>query len=280
MKIALLQDFFAHEIIGGAEKNDSVLFNYLHASGYEIDCVHTYKVDDLLQKYDFFIVSNFIRLSDSAKEYMKEKKNYLIYEHDHKYLNNRNPGSFVDFKAPPTAIINKEFYNCAKKVFVLSKVCKETIEKNLNIDNVHNIACSLWSTETLDFIEKINKSSPKKTSEYAILDSKNFVKGTAPALAFCQKNEIVPTRIASPNYKEFITQLSECDKFIFFPQVLETYSRVCAEAKMLNCKVLTTPKLIGFFSEDYSKLSGAELNYKIRNNIKQALQKFEQVIFE
>ena len=49
---------------------------------------------------------------------------------------------------------------------------------------------------------------------------------------------------------------------------------------MLNCKVLTTPKLIGFFSEDYSKLSGAELNYKIRNNIKQALQKFEQVIFE
>ena len=29
MKVALLQDFFEHEIIGGAEKNDSVLLDYL-----------------------------------------------------------------------------------------------------------------------------------------------------------------------------------------------------------------------------------------------------------
>ena len=29
MKVALLQDFFENEIVGGAEKNDSVLLNYL-----------------------------------------------------------------------------------------------------------------------------------------------------------------------------------------------------------------------------------------------------------
>ena len=74
--------------------------------------------------------------------------------------------------------------------------------------------------------------------------------------------------------------MSLCEKFIFFPQVLETFSRVCAEAKMLNCKVLTTPKLVGFFSEDYCTLSGDDLNDKITENINKALLKFKEVIVE
>jgi hypothetical protein len=86
--------------------------------------------------------------------------------------------------------------------------------------------------------------------------------------------------VSSPDYVEFITRLSLCEKFIFFPQVLETFSRVCAEAKMLNCKVLTTPKLVGFFSEDYSHLAGDELNDKISENIDAALLRFKEVMFE
>ena len=85
--------------------------------------------------------------------------------------------------------------------------------------------------------------------------------------------------IQSADYIEFITKLSLCEKFIFFPQVLETFSRVCAEAKMLNCKVITTPKLVGFFSEDFSSLSGDELTDRISSNVQLALQKFEEVVF-
>jgi len=280
MKVALLQDFFENEIIGGAEKNDSVLLNYLSSQKkVKASGVHTYKVESVLDDYDFFVVSNFIRLPDTAKQYLMDKKNYIIYEHDHKYVANRNPGAFKNFIAPKNMIINRDFYDQAKKVFVLSKVCKEVIENNLQINNVHSIGCSLWSKDHLELIKQISHTSGK-SNEYGILDSGNQVKGTLKAMEFCKNNDIVPTMVSSPDYVEFITRLSLCEKFIFFPQVLETFSRVCAEAKMLNCKVLTTPKLVGFFSEDYSHLSGDELNDKISENIDAALLRFKEVMFE
>ena len=99
-------------------------------------------------------------------------------------------------------------------------------------------------------------------------------------MSFCKQNDIQPLLIKSPIYTEFIQQLVLCENFIFFPQVLETFSRVCVEAKMLDCNVLTTPKLIGFFSEDYSSLRGEELQEKVTAQIKNALTNFEEVIFE
>tara|TARA_R110000787_G_scaffold268258_2_gene374715 strand:- start:825 stop:1670 length:846 start_codon:yes stop_codon:yes gene_type:complete len=279
LKVALLQDFFEYEIIGGAEKNDSVLLNYLLSKNRSVDCIHTYKVKEVIDEYDFFVISNFVRLPEEVKQRLVEKGNYIIYEHDHKYVANRNPGAFKDFTAPQNMIINREFYNSAKKVFVLSKICKEVIENNLQINNVHNISCSLWSEEDLGIIKEINKTTGKST-EYAVLQSGNIIKGTKQAMDYCTANNIVPSLIHSTDYVEFLTKLSLSEKFIFFPQVLETFSRVCVEAKMLNCKVITTPKLIGFFSEDFSSLYGDELNDKILNNIDTALQKFEEVIFE
>ena len=278
-KVALLQDFFENEIIGGAEKNDSVLLRYLIDNNIKAEGVHTYNVENMVESYDIYIVSNFVRLPEIVKNYLIQKGNYIIYEHDHKYVANRNPGAFKDFIAPKNMIVNRDFYESAKKVFVLSNVCKHVMERNLNIDNVHSIGCSLWSKKDLQTIRTINKTA-NKIHEYGVLDSTNLIKGTSQADLFCHKNGITPFRINSPEYAQFITMMSLCEKFIFFPQVLETFSRVCAEAKMLNCKILTTPKLVGFFSEDYCTLSGDDLNNKITENINKALLKFKEVIVE
>ena len=277
MKVALLQDLFDHEIVGGAEKNDSVLLSYLN-NNHNVEPVHTYKIKDRIDDYDFFIVSNFIMLPDEAKQYLINKKNYIIYEHDHKYVSNRNPGVFPNFNIPTRNIINKEFYVNAKKVFVLSEVCKKVIEQNLQIDNVISIGCSLWSNKCLEIIKSARENSTKH-HEYGILNSGNSIKGTAPAMNFCKSKDINPALIGSPVYGDFIGQLAMCENFIFFPQVLETFSRVCVEAKMVNCNVLTTPKLVGFFSEDYSSLKGEELQIKITSQINNALKTFEEVIF-
>ena len=69
--------------------------------------------------------------------------------------------------------------------------------------------------------------------------------------------------------------MSECENLIFFPQVLETFSRLAAEAKMLNCNLITTPKMLGFASEEYSSLKGIELVNKIRDQKNKALAVFE-----
>jgi len=246
-------------------------------SKFEVDKVHTYNLDSLIDKYDFFVVSNFIRLSPACKETLIRKGNYIIYEHDHKYVTSRNPAAYVNFKAPENQIINKVFYQNASQVFVLSSICKKVIEDNLGLTNVHNIACSLWSKENLKLI-RILSAETRKKYDYGILDSANGIKGTAKALDYCKVKNIVPRPIKSPSYPDFLNQMAECERFLFFPQVLETFSRVCAEAKMLNCDVMTNSKMIGFFSEEYSSLKGPVLIDKITENVDRALVAFEEAI--
>ena len=279
MRACFVSDLFEIQIIGGAEKNDAVLINYLQKQGVDL----TIKKSDLIDpatvnNYDFFIISNFILLSEDVKQFLIKNKKYIIYEHDHKYVVNRNPATFVNYEIPKDKLVNIDFYKNAQNVIVLSKICKEIIEKNLELKKAHSIGCSLWSDEQFDLIKTHNTT--EKENEYGILDSANPIKGTREALAYCQSKNIKPVMINSPDYNEFLQKLSTCKNFIFCPQVIETYSRVCAEAKMLGCNVLTMPKMCGFFSEEYSKLSGDELIEEMRERKNKALDYFMQLVKE
>ena len=81
-------------------------------------------------------------------------------------------------------------------------------------------------------------------------------------------------------HHNFLTQMAECENFIFLPTVLETFSRICAEAKMLNLDVITNRKMIGFFSEDYSHLKGLPLIKKIQEQNDKALKYFVKIVRE
>ena len=65
---------------------------------------------------------------------------------------------------------------------------------------------------------------------------------------------------------------------VFFPKVLETFSRISIEAKMLNCKLVTKPKLLGAASEEIFNLSGKQLIEEIRKRKNNALELFENLI--
>ena len=154
MKIVFISDFFKSDLVGGAELNDSVLIGFLQKY-HEVQLVHSknLKPEDVVNN-EYFIVSNFANVPINLIKLLETKK-YIIYEHDHKYVSNRNPSQFVNFTIPKHLIINKRFYQNAHKVFVLSKICKKVIEDNLEINNVINIGTSLWSEKDLSFIESI-----------------------------------------------------------------------------------------------------------------------------
>tara|TARA_R110002020_G_scaffold130148_1_gene291290 strand:- start:35744 stop:36586 length:843 start_codon:yes stop_codon:yes gene_type:complete len=278
MKVCFVSDLFEHQIVGGAEKNDAILIQYLKNAfpqGLKIHDSRSVTLDHI-QEYDFFIISNFIMLPEEIKQALTHTQKYIIYEHDHKYVSNRNPATFIDYKVPPEHLVNVDFYRNAKEIIVLSKICKDVLQQNLQIENVHSIGCSLWSDSQLDLIK--NYATTLKEHEYGVLNSTNPVKGTRQALEYCKSKSIEPELINSPEYEEFLQKLAQCTNFIFFPQVLETYSRVCVEAKMLECNVLTMPKLCGFFSEECSKMRGVELIEEMRSRKNKALEHFKEVV--
>lgn len=275
-KILFVADFWKHQLSGGAENNDNNLLIDL-SKYYQITTCNTHSLTQKnVDESEFVIVSNFVFLSDKMKQYIQDSKPYIIYEHDHKYLLNKDPSQYPNYIIPEDQKINQVFYIKANKVFVLSKICKEILEKNIPGVNVYNIGCSIWSEETFNFIETLLNT--EKKNDLCILKSKNPVKNYTKSLSYCKERNIVPHELSSPDYRTFLADMASCKRFLFIPGVLETFSRVCAEAKMLNLNVLTTPKKLGFASEEIFALSGTELIQELRRRSKDALLAFRKEI--
>jgi hypothetical protein len=276
-EIVFVSDFFLNECLGGAEKCNDALIGYL-SEHHSIEKVKSANIttEFLSKRKDkFFIVANFFLLPPEARKYLSNNIEYIIYEHDHKYLSTNNPLLYKNFLAPENHIINKEFYKSAKNVICQSKLHASVIHRNLMLDNIINAGANFWSREDLNFLESCIDT--KKVVEYACMDTPNRNKGTHKALDFCNKNNFKLTPIPPMSYTNFIKRLASVQKFIFFPQWIESYSRVAIEARILGCKLLTN-KLLGVASEEYFKLTGRDLLQKIKENNLTLLTKINRLI--
>ena len=282
-KVVFISDFFAHQISGGAEIYDQILMTELESRGVKVckfnSAEFTKKHFTLYEKMDFvFLVSNFIQLREDVKKVMQVySSKYCILEHDHKYLSNRNPADFKDFKAPNQMIINRDFYKSAKCVFCQSTKHAEVLAMNLNIDNVENLSCSLWSKEQINLIR--SKICTKNNSAMIINDS-NTIKGTKESISLCQKKGIDFNLIAKLPYESYLGQLAIHEKFVFLPKTLESFCRVILEARMLGCKLITN-NLNGCTYEPWFKgLKGQELIDYVDSQRDIVVAKIQSKLFE
>ena len=262
MKFALIADvFFEDNFFGGGEINNFELTKLLEKFDkcHDVSRIRCNEIDQYERSFLLkrkLIVSNFITLNDKDKEFITNECDYIIYEHDHKYLKNRDPSPFKNFKAPPEQIINKKFYQNAKKVFCQSKIHAEVVRKNLKLDNIVNLSGNLWSEDSLNLLEKY--STVEKTKKASIMMSSNPVKNSMFSIDYCNAKNIPYELIPLMEPKDFLSSLSKNECLVFFPTVLETLSRIVLEARMMNCKIITND-LVGAASEDWFNLKGSEL---------------------
>ena len=188
-------------------------------------------------------------------------KNYVIYEHDHKYIKNRNPGVFKDFLAPKEAVVNSEFYKKAKTVFCQSQFHLDIVKKNLSLDNLISLGGNLWSEISLDFMAKCAKIPKAET--YAVMDSPIEHKNTREAVMYCQHKKLDYELVKSDRYTEFLKLMGSHKTFVFFPKTPETLSRVVVEARMMGMGVIVN-KMIGATREPWYQQKGLELIETIR----------------
>ena len=262
---------------GGAEIYDQVLIQELEKIGCDVDFHALYKNRNesflsLLKEKNNFIISNFTLLSDIEKNILKNK-NYVIIEHDHKYISTRDPSNFKNYEVPENCIINKDFYEAALKVYCQSSVHSSVIRKNLRISNIEHLPCSLWSDEQIEILEK--NIDNEKEEKVAILDSTNHIKNTKKAIQYCEKNN-KEYSLVSGKYEKFIELLSKNEEYLFLPKVLESFSRVCVEARIVGCRVMTN-KLSSCIHEDwYRDKKGRELLSYIKNIRKEIVDEIKK----
>ena len=256
MKIVFIADFFANQVNGGGELNNSVLVDLLRLEGHEVSCINSHLVSEFnILSSDAIVVSNFINLSEQNKQTLQRKK-YVIYEHDHKYLRNRNPAMYKNFKAPSEAIVNYEFYKKAKAVFCQSKFHSDIVKKNLEMDNIVSVGGNLWAEDTLNSLRLLSKN--KKSDRCSVMHSDIPHKGTDHAKLYCEKNNLEYDLIMPCGHGEFLKKLGANNTLVFFPKTPETLSRITVEARMMNLKVVTN-SLVGATSEPWFPKKGESL---------------------
>jgi|TARA_R100000084_G_scaffold107969_2_gene69417 hypothetical protein len=259
MKICFIADFFADEVNGGGELSNEELINILSTKHDVSKIKSIHFLPEHVEDDVNYVVCNFIGLREDSKSLLK---NYIIYEHDHKYLDNRNPAVYNNFIAPKENIVNYDFYKNAKSVICQSTMHKEIVEKNLKLDNIISIGGNLWSEDVLDLLENYSKNP--KSKKYSIMNSHIDHKNTIDAVRFCKYKKYDYELIDPCPYDEFLLRLGQNEGFVFFPKTPETLSRIIVESRMMDMKVITN-KLPGAVREPWFEKRGVELIDIMRN---------------
>mgnify|MGYP001419737104 CR=1 FL=1 len=256
--IAFVADYFADEIPGGGEVNNDELIKLLSAD-HTVLKVKSRNLDPAAIEngiVDFYILSNFLELSYQSYTYLIEHANYIIYEHDHKYVRSRNPAQYEDYKVPESEMVNQKFYQRAKAVLCQSAFHADIVRKNLGLDTIKSLGGNLWSAESLELMS--NLASQEKIEMCAIMQTDNWHKNTIGAVRYCKAKELAHALIPPCDYHDFLSRLATYKRLVFFPQTPETLSRIVVEARMMGMAVVTNQN-VGATKEPWFHLKGEEL---------------------
>ena len=267
-KIIFISDYFVDQHLGGAEINDNTLIELLKKENLFHSKINSNQVTEefIVSNLDkLFVISNFALLNMQLAPYFALGE-YVFYEHDYKFLANRNPIIYPNFIAPEEKIINYNFYSNAKAIICLSKMHREIFEKNLDLDNCKNINCSLFDDKKINFLLSLNKK--EKTRDYAIMKTNNPTKKMLSCISWCKDRKLNYDLISHPDNDEFLKIMSNYKNLVFITGHPEPTPRIAVEAKLMGVKIIANKKLIGVANEywwSYTPEKIAEELVVIRN---------------
>lgn len=252
--IIYISDFFIDNVLGGAELSDDVVINFLTKEGHNIKTVQSRIFDPTIHKADTFIISNFIFLSPENKNwFVNSDANYIIIERDQKYVDSRNTVMYPGFIAPPSRVVNKEFYSSANKVFCLTKHSAQILLSHIDLKNVESLGCTQFSQEQFDHIR--NSYNKNKNGKWCIIPGKRSNK----AIQLCETQKIDFDYLKNYQWKDLIKTMADYEGLVFFSHAVETCCRLVIEARMLGLKLKTDNRVGCTYEDWFGKYKGIEL---------------------
>ena len=115
---------------------------------------------------------------------------------------------------------------------------------------------------TQDYLVSLRKDTKIIVSNFIQLSeaSKNYIINNFDYIIYehDHKNNIPYELISDKTYYNFLKKMAKNQKLIFLPTIPETFSRICIEAKMMGCSVITNG-MVGAKYEEWYHLKGQEL---------------------
>ncbi len=274
-KYVAVADLFSNQYVGGAElTTDAILSNRLNET-IKINS-HQITKDFISENSDkIWIIFNFSRLEDDSKVQIIKNVKYSIVEYDYKFCNYRSIEKHLEVTGNKcdcledgmSGKIKKLFYGYAEKIWFMSENQRQTfLEKVPTIkEEKTEVLSSVFLDGDLRFIESI--SGNEKDSNYLILNSNSWIKGTKSCVEYAQRNSLDFELISGLPYHELMIKLSTSKGLIFKPLGGDTCPRIVIEAKLLGCDLILNDN-VQHKDEEWFKSIDSCLEYlKNRTNV-------------
>lgn len=294
MMVMFVSDFYHGDwseemqktVVGGAEAHDRVLISALEKRFK----VHKYRskevtVKDVQVHSDkVWFLTNFGLLDPLVKQaFIDNGVKYFIYEHDHKYVMGRNPIVFPNFIAPEQYVDNKAFLLNANRVYVNTALSRDLMLKNLRVwpdaIKIYNVQGNFFSDDTFARVQALLSTPMLRKPRAFIIKTDEAAKSHSPAIEFAEQHQLDYDLIEKCEHTKLLEHLRSYHQLIYFTSCVDTFCRLIAEAMMLECRVITNPHQMGFYSEkNLKKLKGMDLVNYLRNRRDEVLRDMIQEI--
>jgi hypothetical protein len=247
-KIYIVSDFFADEVIGGAELSTSSLLTYCKEEYIEVKSRQV--TLDMLSnnRESVWIFTNFSQINPEVIPYIIEYlTNYHIIEYDYKFCRFRlpqHPGHKGECDCESTNIGQMifHFYKGAKTLNWMSYDQMYYYHKKFpELENSNNfVLSSIFSQEDLETIKELIlvSQNEKKNNEILLLGSSSWVKGFDQSREYCEERNIATRVVWNTPYKDTLKLLATHRGIVYLPNGFDTCPRWVIEAKLLGCKII------------------------------------------
>lgn len=245
-EIIFVSDFFADDLIGGAELTSEAL---IEKSPFKIFKLHSKNVNiELLQSglNKFWIFGNYTHIDPKLLPVISSNLKYSILEYDYKFCIFRSPekhanetGACNCHESQHGKII-LSFMKASKVLWWMSKKQMDTyLERFSALVNHKNIVLSsVFSNSFFEKIELLNNENKITREFWGILGSSSWVKGTDAAIQHCIKNNLKYAILQNLSYDDMLRSLSGLRGLVFLPAGADTCPRIVIEAKSLGCELI------------------------------------------
>lgn len=241
-----VSDFFANQLIGGAELTLDVLVQSCKGSKTELNSQSVSKASIDYNSEATWIFGNIANLNKEVLKYVIESGiKYHFIEFDYKFCEYRNPVLYefledekCDYVNTDMGSLYTDFINNSIMTHFMSEGQLQVFLDSLpNIDNSKtHVLSSLFSDSFFEKIENLN-STEKEKEKWLVLGSRSWVKGAKESETWCKNNNLDYEVVADLSHDEMLKKLSESKGICFKPTGLDTCPRFVIEAKLLGCEL-------------------------------------------
>lgn len=274
----IVNDFFAEELLGGAELTTAAIEDSLVKAGFIVSKVKSSSLTPQLissNRKPLWILCNYSHADSRALAALMRYARFVVIEYDFKFCSARSPEKHAaETKVPCNCSTTDhgkfvtQLYNSAQMIIWMSdrqrditlSMCSGMLPKK------QFTASSVFDDATLDRLNQLRilreKSAP--SNKWLVFKSDSWIKGTSQSLREAINSKLDYELVGGLNYEAMLQKIADSAGIIYHPPGSDTCPRMIIEAAIIGTPINCNNNVL-HLSEDWAKLSSEQMIASLKN---------------